>query len=264
MSRYLRPADESKRVAKSQRQRGGAKAGGAVSRARKPGARKPGAKKMNAQKAGARQPTRGNRTWERRAHARPDEILDAALDEFIAQGFDAARMEDIAKRAGLSKGAVYLYFTGKEALLRGLIEREVKPVFERAAMLARAGAADPRGALRAIAAMMCAVMAQARLAAIPFLVVSLSNRFPDIAESYRRDVIEPARAALEGLIAKGIAKRQFRKVDPKIVSRAFIGPMMFEVIWTHALKGPTDLGDTRWIEAQFDVLLHGVERKEAS
>lgn len=212
----------------------------------------------------ARGAAKKNRTWERRAEARPDEILDAALDEFIVQGFDAARMEDIARRAGISKGAIYLYFTGKEALLRGLIEREVKPVFDRVMTLAQGGAADPKGTLRGIATMMCAVMTDARIAAIPFLVVSISNRFPDIAQFYRREVIEKARAALEGLVAEGVEKGQFRKVDPKIVSRAFIGPMMFEVIWTHVLKGPTDLGNQKWIEAQFDVLLHGLEEERAS
>ncbi len=64
---------------------------------------------------------KGAGKWRRRAEARPDELLDAALDEFIARGFDAARVEDIAKRAGLSKGAVYLYFKSKEEVLRALI-----------------------------------------------------------------------------------------------------------------------------------------------
>ena len=210
-------------------------------------------------------PARANRTWERRAHARPDEILDAALDEFIAQGFDAARMEDIAKRAGLSKGAIYLYFTGKEALLRGLIEREVKPVFDRATALAKLGAADPRATLRGMATMISGVLGNPRLAAIPFLIVSIANRFPDIAEFYRREVVEGARGAIEALILKGVAMGQFRKVDPKAASRALIGPMMFEVIWTHVLKGPSDLGkSSKWIEGQFDIWLRGIEEERAS
>ena len=211
------------------------------------------------------QEAKKNRTWSRRAAARPDEILDAALDEFIAQGFDAARMEDIAARAGLSKGAIYLYFTGKEALLRGLIEREVKPVMERAAMLAQMGAADPKATLQGMATMVAQAMANARLAAIPFLVVSVSNRFPDVAEFYRRDVVERARGALEGLIAKGVALGQFRKIDPAVAARALIGPLMFEVIWTHALKGKGELGKSRkWIDAQIDVLMCGIERTEKS
>jgi AcrR family transcriptional regulator len=200
------------------------------------------------------------RTWSRRADARPDEILDAALDEFIAQGFDAARMEDIAARAGLSKGAIYLYFTGKEALLRGLIEREVKPVFTRAHTLAALGGDNPKATIRGIATMINAALGDPRLIAIPLLVISIANRFPDIADYYRREVVEHGRAALEGLISRGVELGQFRKVDPKVASRALIGPLMFEVLWARALKGESDLGvSDAWIEAQFDLLLHGLD-----
>ena len=62
-------------------------------------------------------------TRRRRPEARPDEILDAALSVFAEQGFTAARVEDIARRAGLSKGAVYLYFPSKEAMLNALVEQ---------------------------------------------------------------------------------------------------------------------------------------------
>jgi AcrR family transcriptional regulator len=200
------------------------------------------------------------RTWSRRADARPDEILDAALDEFIAQGFDAARMEDIAARAGLSKGAIYLYFTGKEALLRGLIEREVKPVFTRAHTLAALGGDNPKATIRGIATMINVALGDPRLIAIPLLVISIANRFPDIADYYRREVVEHGRAALEGLISRGVELGQFRKVDPKVASRALIGPLMFEVLWARALKGESDLGvSDAWIEAQFDLLLHGLD-----
>jgi AcrR family transcriptional regulator len=177
--------------------------------------------------------------WRRRAEARPDEILDAALDVFVAEGFDAARMEDVARRAGLSKAGVYLYFDGKEALLKALIAREVAPVAARAAAMAEAGAADPEGALRAIAAFVGGQLANPRIFAVPRLVLSIANRFPDIADLYRREVIDRARAALAALVEAGVARGVFRDVDPEVAVRLIIGPIMAETMLRHVF-GVTD------------------------
>jgi AcrR family transcriptional regulator len=198
--------------------------------------------------------------WRRRAHARPDELLDAALDEFIANGFDAARIEDIAKRAGLSKGAVYLYFKSKEDLLRALIEREAAPVAARVAFLAQAPG-EPVEMLRAIARTVGGAMANPRLMAIPRLVISVADRFPDLREFYRDQVAVQAKSAIEGLIRKGVAKGQFRKVDPHVGARALIGPILFEALWAHVLRGPSKIGTSTWIETHFDLVLSGLEAK---
>src|SRR5215469_10784815 len=89
--------------------------------------------------------------WTRRADARPEEILDAALEEFTEKGFEAARMEDVAKRAGLSKAGVYLYFPSKIAVLEALIDAKVAPLARLVGTIAEHGAADPVMALRMMA-----------------------------------------------------------------------------------------------------------------
>jgi AcrR family transcriptional regulator len=214
---------------------------------------------MNAQKSKpAPTPLAADPKWRRRAHARPDELLDAALDEFIAKGFDAARIEDIAKRAGLSKGAVYLYFDSKEALLRGLILRAAGPLVAQVGALARA-AEDPRAALTQVARTIALVMAQPRMIAIPQLVISVANRFPDLREFYRMEVVEKAQSAVEILVRKAITRGQFRKVDARAASRALIGPLLMEALWSHVLKGPSKLGTPAWSESQLDIVLHGLE-----
>jgi AcrR family transcriptional regulator len=198
-------------------------------------------------------------SWRRRAQARPDEILDAALDEFIAKGFDSARIEDIAARAGLSKGAIYLYFTGKEALLRALIEREIAPIVARLAALADTETIDARQALALGLERTAMVIASPRVFAVPRLVLSVSGGFPEIRDHYRRSVVEPGRAAIERLIARGIASGQFRAVDAKAASRAIIGPILFEALWTHALAGDSALGaPAEFVRAQMDLLLNGL------
>ncbi len=200
------------------------------------------------------------RKWVRRADARPEEILDAALAEFTERGFDAARMEDVARRAGISKGGIYLYFESKQALLKALIEAKVAPIAHQAEALARSGGADPLAALRLLAHLTAARIADPKIIAVPRLVIGLSGRFPEIAEFYRAHVVEKARAALELLIESAIALGQFRPVDPRAVVRAFIGPLFFEAMWAHVLKGESALAaPEKLIESHFDILLNGLE-----
>lgn len=200
--------------------------------------------------------------WRRRAEARPEEILEAALAEFTTRGFEAARMEDIAKTAGISKAAIYLYFPSKTALLEALIEAKIGPLANQVQSLALAGQADPLMTLRMLATAAAHRIGDARVFAVPRLVIGLSGRFPEIAEYYRVNVVEKARGALEALIDAGKAKGVIRNVDTKAVARAFIGPILFEGLWTHVLGGETALNDPqKLIESQFDILLSGLENR---
>lgn len=198
--------------------------------------------------------------WRRRAQARPEEILDAALAEFTERGFDAARMEDVAARAGLSKAGVYLYFPSKTALLKALIEARISPLAKLAQSIAATGAEDPIAALRTIAAAATQRLGDARTFAVPRLVISISGRFPEIADFYRGHVVEVARGALEQLIEAGMAKGALRRVDAGAAARAFIGPLFFEAMWLHVLRGESALGEPeKLLNQHFDIWLHGLE-----
>lgn len=204
----------------------------------------------------------GTRRWKRRSEARPEEILEAALDEFTERGFDAARMEDIARRAGLSKAGVYLYFPSKEALLKALTEAKVAPLARHARALADSGAADPLSVVRMLAHVAAEKIADPRVFAVPRLILSVANRFPDVAEHYRVNVVEIARGALEDLLRAAMAKGQIRKLDAGAASRAFIGPLLFEAMWMHILGGESGLkAPKKMIEQHFDILLNGLEQR---
>ncbi len=201
-------------------------------------------------------------TWRRRADARPDEILTAALDEFIAKGFDSARIEDIAAKAGLSKGAIYLYFDSKEALLRALIERELAPLVARITAIANAEMADPKAALTMGLGLVLCFIGKPRIFAVPRLVVSIAARFPEIRDHYRSSIVEPARRTIERLIHAGVKAGQFRAVDPAAATRAIIGPILFEAMWTHVLAGESGFGNPgEFVRKQMDVLLGGIGAK---
>lgn len=176
------------------------------------------------------------------------------------RGFEAARMEDIAKRAGLSKAAIYLYFPSKMAVLEALIEAKVGPLARGVETLSASGIADPLMTLKMLATMAAHRIADPNLFAAPRLVIGISGRFPEIAKYYREHVVEKARGALEALIEAAMAQGQIRRVDKSAVVRAFIGPLFFEAMWTHVLLGETALNDPqKLIEQQFDVLLAGLE-----
>lgn len=200
--------------------------------------------------------------WRRRAQARPEEILEAALAEFSENGFEAARMEDIARRAGISKAGIYLYFKSKETLLKALIEAKVAPLAQQLRAMAAAGGTDPLETMRRIASIAARHLQDAKVLAVPRLVIAVSGRFPGIAEHYRRNVAEVARGALVGLIEAAIEQGRVRSVDPTGAARAFIGPLFFEGMWTHVLGGEcTEGGPDRLIESHFDILLNGLEHR---
>jgi AcrR family transcriptional regulator len=196
--------------------------------------------------------------FRRRSDARPDEILYAALAVFASQGFDAARMEDIASGAGVSKGAVYLYFESKEAVLKGLIEREVAPVAARVRALAEAGAGDPAGTLRLILATAAQLTQGPGFAATPRVVLSVAARFPEIGRYYREHVVDIGLGAIETLIERGAASGAFRKVDARAAARMVMGPVLLKALHVHILGGTPDRDASARAEALADILFRGI------
>lgn len=200
--------------------------------------------------------------WRRRSAARPEEILAAALTVFSDKGFDAARVEDVAAQAGISKAGVYLYFPSKTALLQALIEAHVAPLAAQVENLAQAGAENPKLALRLVARAAVERLKDPKTIAVPRLVISVAGRFPAIAQYYRTTIVARAKGALERLVRAGVDNGQFRRVDPSAVVRAFIGPLFFEAMWAHVLMGETALTTPETlVEQHLDILLNGLESR---
>lgn len=197
--------------------------------------------------------------WRRRAESRPDEILDAALEVFHRDGFDAARVEEIAKAAKLSKAGVYLYFETKDAILRGLIEREVAPVARNLRAIAEAGAADPLASLRMIVAALTGLVSGRRKFAVPQIVLSVAGRYPDIAVYYRENVVEQGLGAVKALLEIGVAKGVFGDCDLDLAARMLLGPIFMQGFYTHLLYGdPGSLSAEERTEAHLHILLNGL------
>ena len=167
--------------------------------------------------------------FRRRAEARPDEVLDAALELFIEKGFSATRVDDIAKRAGLSKGTVYLYFPSKEALLEGLVRRAILPIADSALAAIRDYEGDPRIVLSLVLKMLAGRIADPKVIAMPKLIFREAMGFPELAKMYRAEVLDRVIPAIEGLIRKGVEQGYLRQVDPSLTIRSIIGPLMLHL-----------------------------------
>ena len=199
---------------------------------------------------------------QRRPEDRPDEILDAALAVFTEQGFAAARVDDIAKRAGLSKGAVYLYFPSKEAMLNALVEQSAGLVAQSAErMVAAAAPDDPEQAFRAVLKMVLTVISDPEVSAAPRLVLSEAPRFPELAAYYRTHVIDIGQRTFRTLFATGIERGVFREIDTHAAMRAVMGPVIAHMLLTNVFNRPGDPqhDPAAMADALADIVLNGLK-----
>lgn len=207
-----------------------------------------------------------SRPARRRPEDRPDEIMSAALDVFTENGFAAARVEDIAKRAGLSKGAVYLYFDSKEAMLKALVEQSAGRIVNAASTLSLMGAEqDPEATYRAILKMALTALADPDISAAPRLVLAEAGQFPELAKFYRKRVIEIGRMALRHLVEAGQKTGRFREIPSEAALLTFIGPAVAQMMLSTVFRldddpepDPAALAD-----AIADIVLYGLKPRSA-
>jgi len=198
----------------------------------------------------------------RRMQARPRELLDAALAVFVEKGFDAARTDEIAARAGASKGTLYLYFRSKEHLLKTLIEQRFSL---RIAVPQHETLADDRSShdlIRRALTAWSAAMADVRAGGIFKLVFAEAHSFPALAQFWQRDVIEPAHRVISALVMRGIARGEFRPVNPDLVAHSLLLPMFMVCMHRHAIDplapGDPQLNDPELFIEHFELVLEGV------
>jgi AcrR family transcriptional regulator len=187
--------------------------------------RKPAAAK--ARKVAARKPVanRAERAAERRAA-----IVEAALDEFIARGFTATRLDDVARRAGVAKGTIYLHFKDKESMFEELIRTAIVP------LVGRMHAPPPLGgtvrdAIEGFALAFIREIASTRRGDIVRLIVAEGPRFPAIADFYYREVVSRGLAGMRALIELGIARGEIRHKNLARFPQLMVAPALIAVIW---------------------------------
>jgi AcrR family transcriptional regulator len=164
-------------------------------------------------------------------------IIAAGLDEFTAKGFAATRLEDVAKRAGVAKGTIYLHFKDKEALFQDLVRNALGPL---AALIANPPIGPEMGSARSAMEALIATFARevvgTKRGDILRLIISEGTRFPSLAEFYYREVVAQGIAGMRKLIEYGIARGEIRNPGLAEFPQLLFSPLVVAVIW-HGLFG---------------------------
>ena len=204
---------------------------------------------------------------QRRKDARPQELLDAALDLFVERGFAATRSEDVAARAGVSKGTLYLYYPSKEELLKEVIRHHViNPIAEGVQIIR-----DFDGPTPELLALMLRLwwerIGETRASGIVKLMTSEVRNFPEIAQFYVDEVVTPSNQMLASVIQRGIARGEFRGVDVAETTHALVGPLVFLALNKHSLGACSAaflLDPKVVIAALVDMVLYGLVPRDAA
>ncbi len=204
---------------------------------------------------------KSTKAWTRRKQARPGEILEAALTVFAEKGFAAARMEDIAARAGVTKGTIYLYFPSKEEVFKSLAREHVGETLGSIIEEAKGYQGSVREFLEILLAVMAAKLQTSEFAIFPKIIIAESGNFPELARFWRTEVIDKALGMLTSVIAKGVARGEIRDVPPDYVARLCVAPFIMSVIWRTVIA-PTDIVPfdyQKFLTLHLDVLLNGLK-----
>ena len=168
---------------------------------------------------------------QRRPEARPGEILAAALDLFAERGFAATRLEDVAARAGLSKAAIYLYFPDKTALLGAVVDQTVSGNIAALTTTITEHRGPAAALLSEFLGRAATLLGNSRVPDLAKLVIAESRAHPEIGRLWLEHVIHRAFPLVCGLIERGIAAGEFRRVDPAMTARCVVAPLLLAALW---------------------------------
>ena len=198
--------------------------------------------------------------WERRKDARPQELLAAALDLFVERGYASTRLEDVARRAGVSKGTLYLYFTNKEELFKAVVRENIVPALGEAEDIISAFDGHSADLMRCVMLGWWSRLGATKASGIIKLVMAEAANFPDLARFYQVEVINRSTAMIAGMFERAIARGEFRPVDASVMTQVLIAPMLMLITWKHSV-GPCSqdgLDPMVFLEAFLDMALHGL------
>lgn len=210
----------------------------------------------------SRSPRKTRPRWQRRKQARPGEIVAAALDVFVERGFAATKLSDVARRAGVTKGTVYLYFESKEALFKAVVRETIVPVIAQGEALAQSFTGSARDLLEQLVREYWRLVGETSLAGIPKLMMAEAATFPELTRFYYDEVVTRGHRLMAGVIERGIKSGEFRPVDVKIAAKLAMSPLMHAVVVRRAFAScmPEGFDVRKYLDAHIDMYLHGITK----
>ncbi len=199
---------------------------------------------------------------QRRKDARPQELLDAALALFVEKGFAATRTDDVALRAGVSKGTVYLYFPSKEDLFKAVVRNKLIALIQEGQDIADNFEGHSAELLRLLINTWWERLGDSAIGGICKVIIAEVRNFPELAQFYVDEVILPANRLFEGTLQRGMDRGEFRSVPVAEATHALMAPPLFMALHMHSIGACPVMGlhmnPQRIIDTQIDLLLRGL------
>lgn len=203
------------------------------------------------------------RPRQRRKETRPQELLAAALELFVEKGFAATRSEEVAHRAGVSKGTLYIYYPSKEELFKAVVRQNLSNLIAEGRELVGAFQGSTSELLRVLMEIWWQRVGETPAAGIHKIVIAEVRNFPDLAQFYTDEVILPADELFSSAVQRGIDRGEFRRLPVHDVAHALMAPMIFMALHRHSfgacpVHGP-EMDPVALLRTQLDLVLRGLE-----
>jgi AcrR family transcriptional regulator len=205
------------------------------------------------------------RPRQRRKETRPQELLDAALELFVEKGFAATRSEEVARRAGVSKGTLYLYYPSKEELFKAVVRQKLSQLIAEGQDLVGSFAGSTSDLLRQLTHIWWERFGNTPAAGIHKVIIAEVRNFPELAQFYTDEVIVPADRLFSSTVERGIARGEFRALPVHDVAHALMAPMIFMALHRHSFGAcpvhGVEIDPVSVLETQLDLVLRGLETR---
>lgn len=207
-----------------------------------------------------------SKRWERRKEARPQELLAAALDLFVERGFAATRLDDVAARAGVSKGTLYLYFANKEELFKAVVRENMLPALSEAEDLIKQHQGNSAALFEEIILGWWERIGQSKVAGITKLIMAESGNFPEVARFYYDEVISRVNGMIVSLLQHGVARGEFRPIDTQEAMRVVVAPMVMLMMWNQSFGACSlePISPQDYLRTYIDIYLNGLLQQPGS
>ena len=205
---------------------------------------------------------------QRRKEARPQELLDAALELFVERGFKATRCEDVAARAGVSKGTLYLYYPSKDELLKAVVRENLGALIREGADLAGGFEGGTQELLALLMHAWWERIGDTPASGIFKVILTEMGNFPDFVRFYLDEVIEPGRALFTRVLQRGIDAGELRRVNLFETVHLLMFPMLMMCLHRHSV-GPCrmpmrELDPHAFIDTHIDIVVNGLRAPPAA
>jgi len=198
--------------------------------------------------------------WERRKDARPQELLAAALDLFVERGYAATRLDDVAAKAGVSKGTLYLYFANKEELFKAVVREHLLPSLGEAEQTMAHYEGHSRDLIRDLMMRWWSNVGETKVSGITKLLMAESGNFPEVAQFYHDEVILRGNAIIERALERGMQRGELRRLDIEQLTQVIVAPMIMLMLWKHSFGPCQDkpLSPVAYLNTFIDLLFNGL------